>query len=221
MAQFETAAVRRKINPAWVALGIFAAACVAVPAWMADAQYKSLSAEAVSLRSQLKKGDAQIQSDPMYLRLKAYGASLAAADALSKWKEAQPAWYVFLRDVAAALPKDVTVGAATYSPESSTLSLQLTAPTPRRVIQAIGTVEDMEGLSKVRFGSIVAEKVAFPGDRAQYVGYGAKVDAVVDRAWLSRKYAQEEALAKARRASLAPQVIPVPAKAASGTGASR
>ena len=204
MAQFDKAPIRRKINPAWVIAGVAAAAAVAVPSWLANSEDAGLAKEAASVKADLAKGEVTIKSDPMYLRVREYGSALAAADSLSKWKEANPTWFAFLRDVEAALPKDATVRSLSYSPERASLSLQLTVPTAGRLVQSLEALEDMDGISGVGYNSFVTEKITFKGDKAQYSGYSAKVEANVDRAWLEKEYAKAEDLSKARRASLAP-----------------
>ena len=203
MENFSQAPVRRKVNPAFVAFGALAAAACAASAWIPSSESRALIREADSLRSQIAAGEQEISSDPTYLSAKSYGERVAAADALSKIKASRPEWFRLLDDVRAALPRQAAVRSFSYSPESSRVSLQVTAPDAKGLIRAAAALEDMGAFRASNFNSFVPEKVTFKGDKAQYSGLSAKLDAEVDPEWLEREYSRAADMASARRAARA------------------
>lgn len=153
-----------------------------------EVAYKNITSKIASNERSEKDRDKKMAENSMYVRLNTFGASLSAIKSVDQLKDASPAWYEFIFDLARNFPKKVFVKDLTYAADRSVVTLTLNAADRENLIKVMSSLEDNDALREVNFETITKDDVTFPGEKVQRKAFSVLVTFSVDSEWLKKQY---------------------------------
>lgn len=160
----------------------------------------SLDSQINATKSTMNAKQQEIESNPMYKRLDAFGTNLATTGDIMQFKDFSPTWHEILDDFRKSLPKNITVIGNSYAEGSHQVNITLRSPDRKRLVETMSLVSDLGVFINIDFDAISAEKVSFDKtDKLQYTGYSVLLKAYVSPDYLQKKYDQAQELREIKK----------------------